>query len=55
MRPWQVWVKEMSASESLMRCRKITDDVKTGVLAELQDESRRDLFTVWMASGIKMA
>ncbi len=54
-RPCQVWIKEMSASEPLMRCRKIRDDVKTGVLAGPQDKLRGNLFTVWAAFGIKMA
>ena len=51
----QVWIKEMSGSEPLLRCRNIRDDVKTGVLAGFQDKSRGNLFTVWAASGIKMA
>ncbi len=51
----QVGIKEMSASEPLMRCRKIRDDVKTGVLADLQDKPRGSLFTAWAASGIKVA
>ena len=51
----QVRIKEMSASEPLLRCRNSRDDVKTGVLAEFQDKSRSNLFTVWTASGIKMA
>jgi hypothetical protein len=50
-----VWIKEMSGSEPLLRCRNIRDDVKTGVLAGFQDKSRGNLFTVWAASGIKMA
>ncbi len=44
-RPCQVWIKEMSASEPLMRCRNIGDGVITGVLADLQDELRGNLFT----------
>jgi hypothetical protein len=51
----QVRIKEMSASEPLMRCRKIRDGVKTGVLAGLQDKLRGNLFTAWAAAGIKMA
>jgi hypothetical protein len=50
-----VRIKEMSASEPLMRCRNIRDGVKTGVLADLQDKPRGSLFTVWATSGIKMA
>jgi hypothetical protein len=38
-----------------MRCRNIRDDVKTGVLAGLQDKLRGNLFIAWAASGIKMA
>ncbi|MDL1985803.1 MAG: hypothetical protein LWX54_16760 [Deltaproteobacteria bacterium] len=45
----------MSDSEPLMRCRNIRDGVKTGVLAGPQDKLRGYLFTVWAASGIKMA
>ena len=51
----QVWIKEMSTSEPLMRCRNIRDGVKTGVLGDLQDKSRGNLVTVWAASGIEMA
>jgi hypothetical protein len=50
-----VRIKEMSVSEPLMRCRNIRDGVKTGVLADLQDKLRGNLFTAWAASGIKMA
>jgi len=39
----------------LMRCRKIRDGVKTGVLRQLQDKSRGSLFTGWAASGIEVA
>ena len=42
-------------SRPLMRCRNIRGGVKTGVLGDLQDKSRGDLFTVWSASGIEMA
>ena len=45
--------REASASELLLRCRNEMDDVKTGGLTDLQDKSRRDLFTAWAASGIK--
>jgi len=41
----QVWIKEMSVSEPLMRCRNIRDGVKTGVLADLQDKFRGNLVT----------
>ncbi|MBW1694096.1 MAG: hypothetical protein JRJ41_08050 [Deltaproteobacteria bacterium] len=45
----------MSNREPLMRCRNIRNDVKTGVLRQLQDKSRGSLFIVWAASGIEMA
>jgi hypothetical protein len=38
-----------------MRCRNDKDGIKTGVLSMLRDESRGNLFTVWVASGIKVA
>jgi hypothetical protein len=38
-----------------MRCRNDKDDVKTGVLSMFQDKSRGNLFTAWVASGIKVA
>jgi hypothetical protein len=47
-----VWVREMSNSEPLMRCRNIWDGVKTGVLRQPQDKSRGSLFIVWEASYI---
>jgi hypothetical protein len=50
-----VRIKEMSNSEPLMRCRNISDGVKTGVLRQLQDKSRGSLFIVWAAFGIEMA
>jgi hypothetical protein len=31
------------------------DEVKTGVLTMFQDKSGGDLFTAWVASGIKVA
>ena len=52
---WQVWIREPSASEPPKRCRNVKDDVKTGVLSMFQDKSRGNLFTVWVASGIKVA
>ena len=45
----------MSASEPLMRCRNIMDDVKTGVLSWSQEKHRGYLLTVGAASGIKVA
>jgi hypothetical protein len=54
MRPWQVWIKETSASEPLMRCRKLSGHQNRG-LAEFRDESRGSLFTAWAVLGIKVA
>jgi len=51
----QVRIKEMSNREPSMRCRNIRNDVKTGVLRQLQDKLRGNLFTAWAASGIEMA
>ena len=51
----QVWVREMSASEPLMRCRNIKDDVETGVLLWFRDEYGRYLLAERAASGIKVA
>jgi hypothetical protein len=45
LRPWQVWLRETSASEPLMRRRKHMDEVKTGLLCKAQDEPRVNLFT----------
>jgi hypothetical protein len=45
----------MSASEPLMRCRNIKDDVKTGVLIWSRDEHETNLLTDRVASGIKVA
>jgi hypothetical protein len=50
-----VRIKEMSNREPSMRCRNIRNDVKTGVLRQLQDKLRGNLFTAWAASGIEMA
>jgi hypothetical protein len=52
---WQVWIRESSVSEPLTRCRNVIDGVKTGVLSMFQDKSRGNLFTAWVASGIKVA
>ena len=51
----QVRIKEMSASEPLMRCRKVEMSSKPRILADLRDEPGGDLLTVRAASGIKMA
>jgi hypothetical protein len=50
-----VWIRESSANEPLTRCRNVIDGVKTGVLSMFQDKSRGNLFTAWVASGIKVA
>jgi len=41
--------------EPLWRCRKRTDDAKTGGLSLPQDKPRGNLSTAWVASGIKVA
>jgi len=51
----QVRVKETSASEPLMTCRKRRDGVKTGWASLTQDKPGGDLFTGQAASGIKVA
>ena len=51
----QVELREMSASEPSMRCRKQKGDVKTGGLTLLQEKSRGILFTAWAASGMQVA
>jgi hypothetical protein len=43
----------MNASEPLMTCRKSQDDVETGQERQSGTKPRRDLLTVWAASGIK--
>jgi len=42
---WQVWTKEMSTSEPLMRGRNSKDEVKTELLCLVQDKFRGNLFT----------
>jgi len=54
-RSFQVRFRETSASEPLMRCRKLLGDVKTGGRTLPQEKSRSNLLTAWVASGIKVA
>ncbi len=51
----QVRIKEASASEPLMKCRKQKDDVKTGGVHYSRRSPGENLFTAWAASGIKVA
>jgi hypothetical protein len=51
----QVRAAESNASESLMRCRKRRNGVKTGVESLPRDESGRDLLTAPAAPGIEAA
>ena len=51
----QVSIEESNASESLLKCRKRRDDVKTERESLTQDKSRGNLFTAWTASGMKVA
>ena len=41
-RPWQVSIREASASKLLLRCRNELSDVKTGGLTNLQDKLKGD-------------
>jgi hypothetical protein len=50
-RPWQVWIKETSESELLVRCRNLLQH-QNRRLAELRDKFRGDLFTAWTVLGI---
>jgi hypothetical protein len=43
-RSWQARIREMRASEPLMRCRKLIDSVKTGGLPKLWIRSGGHLF-----------
>jgi hypothetical protein len=52
---WQVWIREPSLSEPLMRCRNAMGDVKTVVFTMSQDKSRPNLLNAWAVSGIKVA
>jgi hypothetical protein len=51
MRPWQVWIKETSASEPLMRCRKLGQH-QNRWLAERRDKFRGNLFTAWAVNRL---
>jgi hypothetical protein len=42
-------------SEPLLKCRKRSNDIKTGVQLLLRDESERYLFTALVVSGMKVA
>jgi len=54
-RSCHVRFRETSASEPLMRCRKQIGGIKTEGLSFSQEKSRRNLFTVWMVSGMQVA
>ena len=51
----QVRVEKASVSEPLMTCRKLMDDIETGVEAMLRDESGGYRSTAQMVSGMKAA
>ena len=55
LRLCQVRFRETSASEPLMRCRKLKDDVETGGVHHSRISPGENLFTAWAASGIKVA
>jgi len=52
---YQVWIKETNTSEPPYKCRKCTDDVKTGEVMLPWDKSGGNLFTDQAASGIEVA
>lgn len=54
-RPCQVRTVESNASESLMKCRKRRDEVKTGRESLARDKFGRCLLTAQTASGIEAA
>ena len=51
----QVRLKETNASEPLMTCRKVPDDVETGMEWLARDKVGGYLFTAQSASGMKAA
>ena len=51
----QVWIKKTNASEPLLNCRKLRDDVETGEYVLPRDKSGGYLFTGQAASGIEVA
>lgn len=51
----QVRMKETNASEPLMKCRKVSDDVKTGNELRTRDKVGGSLQTAQSASGMKAA
>ena len=51
----QVSIKEARKGDPLLTCRKRSNDVKTGWESLTQDKSKSNLFTAWMASGMKVA
>jgi hypothetical protein len=51
----QVRVEETNASEPLMTCRKVSNDVETGNELRARDKVGRSLQTAQSASGMKAA
>jgi hypothetical protein len=51
----QVWAEKANASEPLMTCRKLLDDIETGVEAVPRDEPGGSLLTGQAVSGMKVA
>lgn len=51
----QVGIREVNASEPLLKCRKRRNDVKTGELSLPRDKHKGHLFTACAASGMKVA
>lgn len=51
----QVRTEKANVSEPLLKCRKRSGDIKTGVQLLPRDESGGDLFTALAVSGMKVA
>ena len=54
-RSCQVWIREMSANEPLMRHRKHLNDIKTGTRSASWERHGRYLFTARVVSGVEEA
>jgi hypothetical protein len=51
----QVRAEKANVSEPLLKCRKRSDDIRTGVGSLPRDQSGGDLFTALVVSGMKVA
>ncbi len=50
-----MWTEKANVSEPLLKCRKRSDDIETGVQLLPRDESGGYLFTALVVSGMKVA